>query len=147
MAQQQQQLTKIKRTRPEPEAWSFFKRGMRLCCPECGISPVFVPVHKMKRFSDWMEPLDGCPRCGYAYNRENGYFLLSTWGFNYGIVGMLGLISIFTIGDYFNLTTAQMLMLFIPPLPVLNFMFIRHSKSLFLAMDHYFDPHITERSK
>ena len=148
MAQKQHQhhhpVVKTLRKRPEPNAWQFFKRGLRLCCPECGITPIFIPFKKLHRLSDWLEPLDGCPRCGYAYVRESGYFLLSTWGFNYGLVGMAGLISIFTLGDYFNLSTTQMLLAFVAPLPILNFLFIRHSKSLFLAMDHYFDPHVRD---
>jgi len=28
-------------------------------------------------------------------------------------------------------------------MPVASFLFARHAKALFLAMDHYFDPHVT----
>jgi hypothetical protein len=31
-------------------------------------------------------------------------------------------------------------------MPVASFLFARHAKSLFLAMDHYFDPHVVVRS-
>jgi uncharacterized protein (DUF983 family) len=127
---------------PEPDAWVFFKRALCLRCPECGISPIFVPIRKLRRLSDWLNPLDGCPRCGYAYVRENGYFLLSIWGFNYGVVGMLGIIGIFVVADYFHLNNWQMFIYLVPPLPILNFLFIRHSKAFFLAMDHFFDPHV-----
>ena len=33
---------------------------------------------------------------------------------------------------------AQML----APMPLLSFLFARHAKAMFLAMDHYFDPHV-----
>ena len=66
-------------------------RAGRLRCPECGISPIFIPVARTRTVWDWFTPLDGCPRCGYAYERESGYFLLATWGFNYGVVAGLGL--------------------------------------------------------
>lgn len=61
---------------------------------------------------------------------------------NYGVVAGLGLGAVL-VADY----------LFHPPLwwfvvwigalmPVLSFLFARHAKSLYLAMDHYFDPHV-----
>src|SRR5450432_2305320 len=75
----------------QPKAWVYIGRALKLRCPECGISPVFVPARKVRSLYDWATPLDGCPRCGYAYLREEGYFLLATWGVNYGIVAGLGL--------------------------------------------------------
>src|SRR5262245_25611348 len=71
-------------------AWVYFKRGLKLRCPECGISPVFIPIRRTRSISDWLTPLDGCPRCGYAYQRESGYFLLAIWGLNYGVVAGMG---------------------------------------------------------
>src|ERR1700729_788848 len=69
----------------------YIGRALRLRCPECGISPLFVPAKKVRSIFDWLTPHDGCPRCGYAYQREQGYFLLAIWGVNYGVVGGLGL--------------------------------------------------------
>jgi len=66
-------------------------RALPLRCPECGISPLFVPVRKVRSIWDWFTPLDGCPRCGYAYERETGYFLMAIGGVNYGIMAGLGL--------------------------------------------------------
>src|SRR5881394_2792304 len=78
---------------PEPpRLWRFLRRGLALRCPECGLHPVFVPFKNVHSLYDWFTPHDGCPHCGYAYEREEGYFLLAVWGLNYGVVAGLGLI-------------------------------------------------------
>ncbi len=124
-----------------PRFWRFFRRGMLLRCPECGISPVFIPVKKVRSIYDWFTPLDGCPRCGYAYAREDGYFLLAVWGINYGIVAGLGTLAGLLIQSRYNPGLWSPLWLLLLPVPMLSFLLARHAKSLFLAMDHYFDPH------
>jgi uncharacterized protein (DUF983 family) len=124
-----------------PNVWLFFKRALKLRCPECGVSALFTPVNEIKTLKQWYEPLQGCPRCGYAYERESGYFLLSIWAFNYGVVGAIGLALAFTIDSYFH-PPLWKLLCYLMVLPVLNFMFMRHSKAFFLAMDHFFDPHL-----
>ena len=65
---------------------------MMLRCPVCGQTPLFPALRRTRRMHDWFTPLDGCPRCGYAYDREPGYFLLSIWAINYGIAALLGLV-------------------------------------------------------
>ena len=78
------------------KALRYFIRALRLRCPMCGISPIFVPWHRLNSLRNWFTPLDGCPRCGYAYERETGYFLLSIWAVNYGIGSLMG-ISIYLV--------------------------------------------------
>jgi uncharacterized protein (DUF983 family) len=118
---------------------------MRLVCPECGVSPIFVPWRKVRSLFDWFTPLDGCPRCGYAYEREQGYFLLSIWAVNYGVVAGLGL-TLSLVLDYFYALPLKWHVLYVfLPMPVVSFLFARHAKSLYLAMDHYFDPHVKHR--
>lgn len=131
------------KTKSQPEVWTFFKRALRWRCPECGEAPMFTPVRQIKKLDDWMHPLHGCPHCGYAYEREPGYFLLSIWAFNYGIVGAVGLAALFLIKEYWQLPDWKLVCFVVPCIPLLNFLFIRHSKSLFLAMDHYCDPHLS----
>ena len=132
----------IPKPAPDPDAWLFFKRALHLRCPECGVSPMFVPTRKVRTLKQWIVPLDGCPVCGYAYEREPGYFLLSIWGLNYGFIGAFGLASMWLIDDYLHLPLWKTIALVCPFIPLMNFLFIRHSKSLFLAMDHYIDPHV-----
>lgn len=124
-----------------PNLWRFLRRGMVWKCPECGISPIFVPLRQTHTVRDWFTPLDGCPRCGYAYQRESGYFLMATWGSNYFVVAGLGIAlglilphfiaSMWVVGWITGLLTLAA-----------GLLFARHAKSLYLALDHYFDPHV-----
>jgi uncharacterized protein (DUF983 family) len=118
-----------------------FRRSLKLVCPECGVSPVFRPLRETRSLWDWFTPLDGCPRCGYAYQREDGYFLLATWVINYGLVAGLGLVIAFTLDYLYGLSLRTQLLCVFLPLTVLSVLFARHAKSLYLALDHYCDPH------
>lgn len=117
---------------------------MRLRCPVCGKHPIFIPWHRLRSLSDWFSPLDGCPRCGYAYERETGYFLLSIWAVNYGLGSFLGLAIYLILETCFRLPLQELLFWVIAPVVVFNLLFARHSKSLFMALDHYFDPQIND---
>ena len=81
----------MKAPRPTASAGSHFCRALRLRCPACGISPIFISWKKVRSLRDWFAPLDGCPRCGYPYEREPGYYLMSIWAINYGVGSVLGL--------------------------------------------------------
>ena len=72
-------------------AWTYFYRSCRLRCVECGTRPIFTPLLKIRSLRDYFTPLDGCPRCGYAYERETGYFLLAIWMINYGFGSLAGI--------------------------------------------------------
>ena len=127
----------------EPNAWTFLKRGFQLRCPECGISPVFLAAAQVRGLKQWMQPLPGCPVCGYAYEREPGYFLLSIWAINYGVMGALGLASLFLVDGIFHPPHWKTMCIVFPVLSVISIIFVRYAKSLFLALDHYCDPHVT----
>lgn len=126
----------------QPAAWRYIRRALQLRCPECGVSPVFVPFRKVRSTFDWFTPLDGCPRCGYAYEREQGYFLLAIWGLNYGLIAGVGVIQGLIIQHVYQPGPISPWWLTLAWMPIASFLFARHAKSLFLAMDHYFDPHI-----
>jgi len=134
-------------TAHRPSFWAFFTRACRLRCPECGVSPMFMPVSKTRSIWNWFTPLDGCPRCGYAYERETGYFLLSTWAFNYGAIAGLGVIGGLIVDAIWHPSMTVLLCSVAIPMPILSFLFARHAKSLYLAMDHYYDPHAVDKSK
>ena len=74
------------------KAWLYLKRSLLCRCPTCGDKPIFAPVKETRSLQDWFTPLDGCPKCGYAYEREPGYFLLAIWGVNYGVIGLGGIL-------------------------------------------------------
>lgn len=119
----------------------YFWRALWWRCPECGTKPVFVPLRRVRSLRDWFTPLDGCPRCGYPYERETGYFLLATWAVNYGLGSVLGIAIYMVLEFVFHLPLRWLLIGVIGPVMLFNLLFARHAKSLFLAIDHFFDPH------
>lgn len=127
-------------------ALTYTGRACLLKCPECGTKPIFLPLLRIRRLSDYFTPLDGCTRCGYAYERETGYFLLAVWAINYGFGSILG-IAIYCFLEFnYYLQLPLLLASVIAPVVLFNFLFARHSKALFLALDHYFDPHTKDGS-
>ena len=86
---------------------------------------------------DWFTPLDGCPRCGYAYDREPGYFLLALWGINYGVSSVVGIcIAVWIFVFHADWSYTKTLLVVALPLLPIGFLFIRHAKAYFLAIDH-----------
>jgi uncharacterized protein (DUF983 family) len=123
------------------DAFVYLFRALRLRCPECGVSPLFCPLRRVRAWRDWTTPLDGCPRCGYAYEREDGYFLLAIWGVHYFTVAGFGLILGLVIDAIYNPPLARLAWGVSIPTAIVGVGFIRHAKSIYLAIDHFFDPH------
>jgi len=101
-----------------------------------------MSIFRVRRLRDYFTPLDGCPRCGYAYERELGYFLLSIWAINYGGGSILGIMIYCYLEYFYHLSLPFLLVCVISPVVLFNFFFARHSKAFFIALDHYFDPHV-----
>ncbi|MEX1045524.1 MAG: DUF983 domain-containing protein [Chthoniobacterales bacterium] len=125
-------------------ARSYLARALRLVCPVCGKTPMFPAVATTRNLHDWFTPLDGCPRCGYAYDREPGYFLLSIWAINYGIAALLGLVLYLLFEWFFDWPVWTLIAAVVLPVILFNLLFARHSKAIFVAWDHFFDPHERE---
>jgi uncharacterized protein (DUF983 family) len=122
----------------------YLARALALRCPVCGATPLFPALNQTRSLHDWFTPLDGCPRCGYPYDREPGYFLLSVWAINYGIAALLGLLLYFLFEWFFDWPVWTLIASVIGPVILFNILFVRHSKAIFIAWDHYFDPHERE---
>ena len=127
--------------RSPKKAAKYLARAMRLRCPVCGETPVFLPVSRVRSISAWMEPLRGCERCRYAYEREPGYFLLATWAFGYGATAAVGFLLWLAASVWLQLSLAGTLLFVLVPLPIFSLLFVRHAKALWLAFDHFWDPH------
>ena len=102
---------------------------------------MFVPARRVRTLWDWFTPLDGCPRCGYAYERESGYFLMATWAVNYGVVAGLGMVVALIVDHFYQPPLWKLIAIVAVPMPFLSFLFARHAKALYVALDHYLDPH------
>jgi uncharacterized protein (DUF983 family) len=120
---------------------SMMANALSWKCPTCGERPLFVPWYQVRTLRDWFMPLDGCPRCGYPFEREPGYFLLSIFAIYYGVCALLGLVIYLVLDFWVHLPIWLVLTLTIVPMPIFNLWFARHSKALFLAFDLFFDPH------
>ena len=135
-------MTSTEKTPPaKPRLWTFLKRALKLQCPECGQHPLFVPLRKVRSLFNWFYPLDGCPHCGYAYEREEGYFLLATWVVNYGATGAIGLATGLILQAHTKMGFWSIVCTLLLIMPVVSLLFARHAKAIYLAIDHYFDPH------
>ena len=83
-----------------------------------------------------------CAECRLQYQRDPGYFLGAIY-FNYGLTALLVTIAYPLLVFVFELPTQRVLLgclLFCLLFPL---WFFRHSRSLWIAMDQFFDP--TER--
>jgi uncharacterized protein (DUF983 family) len=111
----------------------LFIRALRLRCPHCGGSPIFVT---------WSHLVPNCPVCGLGLERgEQGYWL-GAYFFN--LMAMETVFSVWVVGflvctwpdppwELFQVTTIA-LMLVVP------IAFFRFSKTLFLAFDLWMRP-------
>jgi predicted RNA-binding Zn-ribbon protein involved in translation (DUF1610 family) len=120
---------------------AYLARATRLQCPVCGQKPIFPRAHTVRRLWDWFTPFDGCPRCGYAFEREPGYFLLATWAFNCGSGSLLGMTTYVFLQLNFALPLYVLLPAAVVPMILFNVLFARHAKAYFIAFDHLLDPH------
>lgn len=144
LARENDTLSSVNEPRNFQTALKYFGRAMLLRCPVCGIKPIFMPLSQTRSIQDWLRPLDGCPRCGYPYEREPGYFLMAIWAVNYGFGGLFGVaIYLFLIWRY-DPPLMVLLVAVLAPTFFFNVFFARHSKALFIALDHFFDPHERE---
>lgn len=128
-------------------AFLYFRRALGLRCPVCGESRIFAPASSVRSLRAWLTPLDGCPICRYRYERESGYFLLATWAVNYVFVGGLALAVWILIANFTRMSLAGTLLVLLVPMPFASLLFARHAKALWLALDHFVDPHRRRQPK
>jgi uncharacterized protein (DUF983 family) len=129
----------------EPQTFQTFLkylgRGMKLRCPSCGQKPMFIRWWQVRSLKNWFTPLDGCPVCGYPFERETGYFLMAIWAVSYGFGSVLGVIIYGVLELLYDLPIGTLLTAVLVPVVLFNVLFARHAKALFLAVDLFFDPH------
>ena len=125
------------------QIFNYLWRASWLKCPVCGTRPMFLPLVRVRSLDDWFTPLDGCPVCGYAYDREPGYFLIAHWGIVYGVSSLVGIgIYVWLQMFHSDWSFTKTLVTVAVPLPFVAFLLARHAKAYFLAVDHLCDPYI-----
>jgi len=113
------------------KALLLLKRGLRLRCPECGQEPIYETMTRVRHH---------CPNCGTLFHREQGYFMGAVY------VNVIATETLLFIGLLIFLFASpssedaayKLLLVLAVVLPIL---FFRHSRSLWLCFDHFFDPH------
>ena len=109
---------------------TLLARALRRCCPECGGRGIF---------KKWIFMHDRCPRCGYEFARESGYFLGSQ---SVNLVGAeivpVGLMIGFFIWTDFSWILLEAILL---PLAVfLPFLFYPYACTIWMGIDLYLTP-------
>ena len=120
-----------------PDGQRMLARAMRLLvwglclrCPRCGARALF---------RTWFTMHERCFVCQLRFEREQGYFLGAMY-INYGVTVVLALIGSFALEWWTTVSLAQQLLLWIGFGSLFPMLFLRHSRGLWLAFDHIFDP-------
>jgi uncharacterized protein (DUF983 family) len=112
------------------ESLILFWRGICLACPVCGEGRIF---------SGWFKMHDDCPVCGFHFEREEGYF---TGAMAVNLVATELLLAAVAIP--LALLPGMSLLLFVlvggALAILLPLLFYRHSKGLWMSLDHIFHP-------
>ncbi len=111
-------------------------RGLQLRCPRCGKGKLFRNFFLMHR---------ACDACGFVYERAPGFFLGSAY-LNYGftvITLTILYISLHYGVGWSNRAVTGPLVAYFLIVPLVMF---RYARSLWLAMDCYYDAEGAERS-
>jgi uncharacterized protein (DUF983 family) len=99
-------------------------RALRLRCPVCGQGRVFRTLFGM---------YERCPRCGWRYEREDGYFTGAT-AINLVISELVVVAAVIPLA--INQAPLWLVILFGVTVPVLlPLLGFRHSRSLWMALD------------
>jgi uncharacterized protein (DUF983 family) len=104
--------------------------GLRLRCPRCGTGSLYNKPFKMA---------DNCAHCGLKFEREQGYFIGAIY-INYAATIAIAVPGFFLLDAFTSITINQQLALWVPFAVIFPLLFFHHSRSLWLVMDHYFNP-------
>jgi uncharacterized protein (DUF983 family) len=115
---------------PRATLGEYLLRAMRLRCPRCG---------KGKLFVNWFSMHETCSECKLRYERAPGYFLGSAY-INYGVVAVLLTAVYFILHAGFRFTNQQLAAPLVAFLTAFALYFFRYARSLWIALDCFFDP-------
>lgn len=109
---------------------SSIGNGLRLRCPRCSIGKLYdKPFHMRAR----------CARCDLKFEREQGYFVGAIY-INYAATVGVAVPGFFLLDAFAGWTIDQQLSLWVPFALIFPILFFHHSRSLWLAFDHFFNP-------
>ncbi len=109
---------------------SMLDHGLRLRCPRCGVGRLYSKPFKMN---------EHCAHCALKFEREQGYFIGAIY-INYAATVGIAVPGFFLLDTFTNITINQQLALWVPFAVIFPLLFFHHSRSLWLVMDHFFNP-------
>ena len=111
-------------------ALSMLGNALRLKCPRCGVGPLYAGPFRM---------YPNCAHCGLTYEREQGYFVGAIY-INYAATVLIAVPGFFLLDVFTGITIEQQLMIWVSFAIIFPLLFFHHSRSLWLALDHLFNP-------
>jgi len=109
---------------------TLLRRGLLLRCPVCGRGKLFSGIFTMNK---------QCSFCHFTFEREEGYFS-SAMAINLVVSELLVTAFALPLAANQSIPIALILVIGIPLALLLPLLFFRHSRSLWLTMDHYLHP-------
>lgn len=104
--------------------------AVRLRCPRCAVGRLFAKPFKM---------YERCPNCGLKFEREQGYFIGAIY-INYAATIAIAVPGYFVLDSLTTMTIHQQLALWVPFAVIFPLLFFHHARSLWLMLDHFFNP-------
>jgi uncharacterized protein (DUF983 family) len=109
---------------------SLLGAGLALKCPRCCVGPLYQRPFSMNSY---------CPHCGLKFEREQGYFVGAIY-INYAATVAIAVPGFFFLDAFTNMTIHQQLAIWVPFSVLFPLLFFHHSRSLWLVLDHLFNP-------
>ena len=110
--------------------FALLARGLRLKCPRCGVGRLYHRPFSMRA---------ACLHCDLKFEREQGYFVGAIY-INYAATVLIAVPGFFILDAFTDMTINQQLALWVPFAVIFPLLFFHHSRSLWLAIDHLFNP-------
>jgi uncharacterized protein (DUF983 family) len=124
---------------PRPPISLILGRARRCECPRCGKGPLFIKDVRMYRH---------CPVCGLSYYPESGFYLggmILNYIFTVWVVIALYLISLL-LPNLLSWSINAKILLWMIFTAALSLSLWRHTRSLWLALNYWLEPHESDPS-
>jgi uncharacterized protein (DUF983 family) len=105
-------------------------RALQLRCPRCGRGALFRGFFAMH---------DECDACHLIFEREPGYFVGAIY-INYSVTTLIAVAGFLLLDGYTTISVTAQIILWSVFGVAFPLFFYRYSKSLWLAVDHLFNP-------
>jgi uncharacterized protein (DUF983 family) len=105
-------------------------RAVRLRCPRCGETPLFL---------GWFRMHERCGRCGLTFERAQGYFVGAIY-INYIVTTLIAIGGYLILWARTDLSPAAQLALWVPFCVLFPLWFFRYSRSVWLALEYFVNP-------